>query len=336
MALRIHFTADDLARTTVAAGPDLMWELVNSLHILQAQQTASGYAPWLRHVRDRFARRDLRGPIRLLTTLVPPQGNFPDFLTPSGEGNISAARDLIRATPAARLRAELARHFGRHTPPPWFRRLAQGDRAARQELDDAVATYFRELLAPQLHLIENPVHTDRAHHSRNVLDGGTERLLNTLSPSISWEPPTLIADYPRDRDLHLRGRGISLVPSFFCTGRPVALIDPSLPPVLVYPVGRHPRPVDTLAGLPELLGRTRAMALYALTPPCSTGELALRIGVSIGTVSKHASILRGAGLITSTRRGCTVVHALTSLGRELVRGWPHPRPRLPARSQSSS
>ncbi|MGW8988023.1 winged helix-turn-helix domain-containing protein [Streptomyces parvus] len=321
MALRIHFTADDLARITVAPRPDPMWELVNSLHALQARQTASEHAPWIRHVRKRLVRSDLRGPIRLLTTLVPPRGNFPDFLTPPHQGGMEAARDLIRATPAARLRSEIASCAeNRKRPSTWLRRLAEGERGARQELDGAVLTYFRELLAPQLHLIDDVVHADRALHSRNVLEGGAERLLNTLPPSIRWEPPMLIADYPRDGDLHLGGRGISLVPSFFCTGRPVTLIDPELPPVLVYPASRHPGSAGPLDGLPELLGRTRALALYALSSPCSTGELARRIGVSIGTASKHASVLRTTKLITSTRRGGEVVHALTPLGRELAQG----------------
>ncbi|WP_097873950.1 helix-turn-helix domain-containing protein [Streptomyces sp. ms184] len=320
MTLRIHFTADDLARITVTPRPDPMWELVNSLHTLQARQTASEYAPWLRHVRKRLARSDLRSPIRLLTTLVPPRGNFPDFLTPPHKGGMEAARDLVLATPASRLRAELTACFGQRTPSSWLRRLAEGDRAARQELDGAVATYFRELLAPQLHVIDAVVHADRAHHGRDVLEGGAERLLSTLSPSIRWEPPTLVADYPRDGDLHLGGRGISLVPSFFCTGRPITLIDPGLPPVLVYPASRSSGSADTLDGLPELLGRTRAMVLCALAAPCATGELARRIGVSIGTASKHASVLRTAKLITSTRRGGEVVHALTPLGRELAQG----------------
>ncbi|MFJ3968984.1 hypothetical protein ACIPYR_12560 [Streptomyces parvus] len=76
--------------------------------------------------------------------------------------------------------------------------------------------------------------------------------------------PTLVADYPRDGDLHLGGRGLSLVPSFFCTERPATLIDPELPPVLVYPVSRRPASAAPLDGLPELLGRTRALALCAV------------------------------------------------------------------------
>ncbi|MFE1404115.1 winged helix-turn-helix domain-containing protein [Streptomyces sp. NPDC058770] len=54
-------------------------------------------------------------------------------------------------------------------------------------------------------------------------------------------------------------------------------------------------------------------------PARSAGELALGTGVSIGTASKHASVLRRAGLLASTRRGCMVLHALTPLGRALVR-----------------
>ncbi|MEU6951845.1 transcriptional regulator [Streptomyces sp. NPDC045714] len=320
MELRIHFTADDLTRITVAPRPDPMWELVNSLHVLQARQPAPDHAPWLEHVRGRLARSDLREPIRLLTTLVPARGKFPDFLTPPHKGGIEGARDLILATPTDRVRGELAACCTRRTPPDRLRRLAEGDRAARQELDAALTVYFRELLYPQRHLIDDVVHSGRAHHSRDVLEGGAERLLSTLSPCIRWEPPTLVADYPRNGDLHLRGRGISLIPSFFCTRRPITLIDPGLPPVLVYPASRRSDGADTFDALPELLGRTRAMALCALICACSTGELAVRIGVSIASASKHASVLRKARLITSTRRGCEVVHALTPLGREVAQG----------------
>ncbi|SCD71426.1 MULTISPECIES: hypothetical protein [unclassified Streptomyces] len=164
-----------------------------------------------------------------MTTLVPRRGDFPDFLTPSGADSFSTSLDLIHAALAARLRTELAPHFRRRTPPPWARRLAEGDHSARQELRDALTTCFHELLAPQLPLIAETFHLERAQHSRDVLEGGVEQLLHTLPPSIRWTSPTLTADYPRDRDLHLHGRGITLVPSFFCTKSPVTLINPGLP-----------------------------------------------------------------------------------------------------------
>ena len=71
-------------------------------------------------------------------------------------------------------------------------------------------------------------------------------------------------------------------------------------------------------GLALLLGRTRAQALAALAEPCTTGELARRIGVSPATVSHHTSVLRAAGLISSHRNGVKILHRLTPRGSALL------------------
>ncbi|MFD9910527.1 ArsR/SmtB family transcription factor [Streptomyces sp. NPDC059063] len=320
MALRIHFTADDLARTVMSPSPDVMWELVNSLHILQSRRPGAVYRPWLRHARARLAARDHRRTLRLLTTLVPQRGGFPDFLTPAGAGLFDASLDLVRSTPDTRLRQDLAVVFQRRTASQWVRRLAVGDRLVRQELQHALAVYHDELLAPYWPDVRDCVHGERSRRSRDMVDGGVEQLLHGLEASGRWVPPTLTCRYPRDRDLHLEGRGITLVPSFFCTRVPITFIDPGLPPVLVYPAAHHARQGVPRKGLTSLLGSTRATVLCALDPPCSTSELAMRADVSIGTASKHASTLREAGLITSTRRGSAVLHAPTPLGRELAEG----------------
>lgn len=320
VTLRIHFTADDLARTTLAAGPDIMWELVCSLHRLQSARTSGRYGPWLRHARARLARPAVREALRLLTLLVPRRGNFPDFLTPPAQGDFAAAVDLVRGTPDQRLRRELAAVFRDRRVPSWVRRLADGDRSCRRELQTSLAVHYREVLRPCLPELGETVLAERAWCGRGVLDGGVELLLGTLAPSIRWSAPVLSADYPGgDRDLHLRGRGITLIPSFFCTDTPVTLIDPELPPVLVYPVTGRSRPAPPPDGLAALLGRTRALAIHALSDPRSTTELALCLGVSIGTASRHAAALRDAGLVTSTRHGSAMLHVATDLGRRLVR-----------------
>jgi DNA-binding transcriptional ArsR family regulator len=174
---------------------------------------------------------------------------------------------------------------------------------------------------------------DRAQRGQALLDGGVDQLLSTLSPAIRWDPPVLTADYLRERDLHLNGRDITLVPSSFCQRNPVSLIDPDLPPVLVCSltgspghVGRSLDAVDTAGasgpvvpeGLAALLGHSRALALLALRHPCSTTELARRVGVSAGTASRHATALRAAGLVTSTRHGSVMLHHVTHLGRKLA------------------
>ena len=76
--LRIHFTADDLARVRVAGGPDPMWETVLSMHLLRTQRGADAFSAWRQESRLR-----LGSSARLLQALNPPSGPFPDFLTPA-------------------------------------------------------------------------------------------------------------------------------------------------------------------------------------------------------------------------------------------------------------
>jgi hypothetical protein len=134
----------------------------------------------------------------------------------------------------------------------------------------------------------------------------------------------LEVDYPVEHDIHLGGRGLLLVPSVFCWRVPVTLIDPGLPPVLVYPVTRGPDWWQPAAGgrgaktLANLLGPTRAACLRVIENGCTTTELARRTGVSPPTASQHAGALREAGLTASTRRANTMLHTLTPLGAALL------------------
>jgi DNA-binding transcriptional ArsR family regulator len=336
LPLRVHFTAEDLARTRVATEPDPMWELVTSLHRIQAPSDLR-YRPWLGHVRTRMrATPRLRGSLRVLTMLVPERGAFPDFLTPpstSGYEGFDGALELIGATPQHRVRPDLATTYRRGRMPSWVRRLADGDRDHRRDLHAAMRVYHSEVVRPVWAELGESFLADRTLRGQALLDGGVDRLLSTLSPSIRWDPPVLTADYPRERDLYLNGRGITLVPSSFCQRNPVSLIDPDLPPVLVYPltgdrgqVGGSLDAADTAGdlgavvpeGLAALLGHSRALALLTLRHPCSTTELARRVGVSAGTASRHATALRAAGLVTSTRHRNLMVHHVTRLGRQLT------------------
>lgn len=141
-----------------------------------------------------------------------------------------------------------------------------------------------------------------------------------------WRPPVLEADYPVDKEVHLRGRGLLLIPSYFCRRTPVALADASLPPTLVYPA-RIPEPRSApltgptharLEALARLLGHTRAAVLESLGRSCTTSELARRAGVSLSSASEHAAVLRNAGLISSSRQRNCVRHALTPMGVALL------------------
>jgi DNA-binding IclR family transcriptional regulator len=59
--------------------------------------------------------------------------------------------------------------------------------------------------------------------------------------------------------------------------------------------------------------------LTALAEPASTTGLAARTGIPVSSVSEHLAILRGAGLVSTTRTGRYLVHQRTALGVALAR-----------------
>jgi DNA-binding transcriptional ArsR family regulator len=247
--------------------------------------------------------------------------------------DLAAGIEAVMATPARRLRRDLE---VLPDPPGWARRLADADRPALESLAEALSGYHHAALTPVWHRLRALVDADRAVRARALIDHGPEGLLNSLRPVLWWSPPVLEADYPVDRDLHLDGRGLLLVPSVFCWRAPVTLIDPDLPPVLVYPVAKAPgwwsEPADDArdGALARLIGPKRAAALRVIEEGCTTTELARRIGVSPPTASQHATALREADLIVSTRLRNTVVHTLTPLGTALLGSRSSPGPHRPA------
>jgi len=132
----------------------------------------------------------------------------------------------------------------------------------------------------------------------------------------------LEVDYPVERDLHLEGRGLLLVPSYFCWGRPTALADPGLDPVLVYPVEKLPLDIARTRedGLERLLGRTRAAVLAEVAGQSArtSSEVAEAVGIALPSVSHQIGVLRDGGLVASHRDGKYVLHTATPLGLRLL------------------
>lgn len=152
---------------------------------------------------------------------------------------------------------------------------------------------------------------------------------------LRWRAPVLECDYPVERDVRLRGRGLLLQPSFFCRRTAVTLHDPELAPVLVYPAaaelssaqagGEAARPAEERRRhrqltLGKLVGHTRSVVLQAIGDGATTSELARRAGVSLASASQHAGVMREAGLVTTLRRGNAVLHTVTPLGAALLKG----------------
>ncbi|MEW1773012.1 transcriptional regulator [Streptomyces sp. NPDC086777] len=335
--LRVYFTPDDIARVRVAAGPDHLWEIVNSFQGLFDDGDAVSFGQWRSQVRPR-----LGGPAdRLLAGLLPGRGYVPDFLTPAlGTGReLAAAVDTVLGASRTVLREDLAllaaSPHRRRPLPDLARSLADGDPEALRRLGDALSGYHRRALAPFWPQIRAQVDADRAARARAVLAGGTDGLLASFGPVLRWRPPVLEADYPVDREIRLDGQGVVLQPSFFCVRRPVtvAFPAPDWTPMVVYPVERAPGWLTGDGGpgaeLGALLGRTRAAILEDVVTGRTTGELAVRFGISGAAASQHTAVLRRAGLLLSVRHRKYVVHTITPAGLALLTA----RPRPPARQR---
>ncbi|WP_163506600.1 winged helix-turn-helix domain-containing protein [Fodinicola acaciae] len=316
------FEREDLQRVRLAAGPDPMWEMVLSLHRARDAAQPARLADWRRRVRRDAPRTpENQAALANLFTLVPVTGRFPDFLTPAPlTTDWEAGCEAIASLSGRRLRTDLALAFAHREPPPWVRRLASGDRGSVQALSGAVQKAYDLLVAPQWPAVGTTVAHDRGERVRLLTERGVGAMLASLPGILGWDGRVLLTRFPESHTIHLQGRGLTVVPSYFCSGNPITFIDADLPPVLIYAAGDARRGSATAPPehLAAVVGRTRAACLHSLQHPATTTELAGRLGISIGTASKQAALLRQAGLIASMRNGNAIQHALTGLGHALL------------------
>ncbi|MFI6096251.1 ArsR/SmtB family transcription factor [Lentzea sp. NPDC051213] len=307
----------------MADGVDPLWEMVFSWLRLTEQDSGLMLQPWLREVRRTADRQVVGAGVRMLSVLTPLGSYFPDFMTPpEGADGLASGLDAIRSTPRARLREEFDLLTAVCPTPAWTRPIAAGDAGALTDVTDNLARYHAEVIEPYGEMIHDAVETDRVHRTAT---GDVEGLLRGMWPLMNWRPPVLEVQYSYDRDLHLGGRGLRLVPSYFCRRTPVAFADPGLPPTVVYPVLHDWTWQRQLASghrregaLAALLGTTRSAVLAAVGTGATTTELAERLGFSLSSVSRHTTVLREAGLLTTSRQGLSVLHRRTSLGSALL------------------
>ncbi|MFJ8085442.1 ArsR/SmtB family transcription factor [Streptomyces sp. NPDC096205] len=324
--LRIHFTAEDLARTRVAATVGVAAEVYYSLELLRENREL----PHLRSWRSAVAGR-MGADTRPLTSLVPVRGPGLDLLALMGDApSVDHAVDNLLHAPVSRLRRELEGLDFRSGHLSWAKRVSEGDRDALQQLAEAVRACHRVTVEPFWHRGRSELVALTTRCANLMLEGGIDLLLRSIcAPLVRWRPPVLEAPYPRRVDVRLQGRGLIITPTVF-SKHPVSFLwdplDPAQPPRLTVPAlrrsltGTEPPEADgsVVRNLESLLGRTRAAALHVAAEGCSTSELARRLDVTAAAASQHATVLRNTGLITTSRRGGSVLHFITPLGLALL------------------
>jgi DNA-binding transcriptional ArsR family regulator len=310
--IRIRFTADDFARVRFAARPAPVPELNAAFMMMLGGGGELLHGRWRRRVL-----RSLPDAVAPLADLVP-AGDPPLFLDVLGE-TLTEGLDLVEAAPAELVRSELERVYAGRAAPRWIRELHAGDAGARRVLRRAQRAAFETVVAPVWPLVQDLHRAEFTRHAVTAAEHGVGAALAALVPGTRlrdgvWEWPA-----PETRETAVAGRGLVLLPTFHWTGPPLVQDLPGRPVVVTYAAGPGlPLTPDAAPGTDEslaaVLGRTRLELLRALTAPHTTTALARRLRVSNATASSHASALRGAGLITTTRAGRSVEHRRTALG----------------------
>ncbi|MFH8729854.1 winged helix-turn-helix domain-containing protein [Streptomyces termitum] len=335
--IRLHFTPADLCRIVLAPEANALSETALSVRLglrtgvrtgVRAEPgrgAAPGHRPrpaaleWHRSLPGGAVPRT-----GALAELVAGDRFVPDFLLQPEAPDLAGGLAAVAATPPERL----ARELGPGNPGAdgragrWARELAQGSPAASRALLDDARRCFETSVAPLWPRIRRDALADRALRSEMLLRGGVDALLTTLGTTWRWRAPVLHLPSASAYDVPLCGRGLLLVPSWFATG-PMVMYRPEAATVLVYPL--HAGAGESSAGdrpeaLASLLGRTRAGLLALLRTPATTTGLAERAAVSPAAASRHAAVLREAGLVDTVRTGTAVLHSLTPLGRSLLAG----------------
>ncbi len=315
---RVRFTCDDLARTRLIQAPAPLVETVLGIVALRRPPSCGHGSRW-----HRRALRAFPPTARPLLDLIPVAGYWPEFLDPVA-ADLDEGLEMVCATPRAVVRSQLTDAL-RHTrqAPCWLQDLADSKPEALQVVRRGLRDFHAACVTPYWPRILASFQSDLAQRTQVLAAGGLAELFGTLHEDLAWHGSSLERAW-RTGEIQLGGRGLQLVPSTLWAGPPLFSVRPddSGGNALIYPV--QPAKLawrdEGSEDLSLLLGRTRAGVLLALRTPCNTADLAVRLGVSASSASEHATVLRRAGLVQTTRHGRSVRHSLTPLGRGLLSG----------------
>lgn len=319
-AIRLMAGSGDLLRCRFARSP--LWETANAVRAFVDARSRPYLRPWWERVRD-------APPAEELLAVQSSSGYTPDFLSgPPGGAAPSAEEQIeaVRATPPARVAAELARvDLARCASPGTVRAMLADPEAARDRLADHLEDAWRRLVLPWWPRLRELIDADVEYRSRLLAEHGLGHVVAGLHERIRWEADAIVVEPAAEEvERELGGDGLVLMPSAFVWPHTTVIVDRPWQPTVVYPA----RGIGALLGgrtvaavpLARLLGRTRALILADLAEPASTAVLAARHGLAASTVSAHLSALEGAGLLVRRRYRHEVRYRHTALGRALTDG----------------
>lgn len=315
MAVEIRFTAASVAKVRFAVSP--LGETVLALRILLGTSGHAVHQPWVRQARPLLAGEH---ELPLLRALI--AGPLPSFLFPVPRQRLASMAtelDVLLATEEDFFRHEYGAVLGvpaEEVPKP---------AAVLPRLAEALHRCYELLIAPHWGRMCAVLEADIGRRALTLVDGGVQALFAELHRDVAWDGGQLVVHGRRSPHsvctVDTAGHGLVLLPSVF--NWPNVGVDKS--PVTAASI-RYPAvgvgllwepPPLTLTGLAPVLGHTRTEILAALAEPLTTAALATRLGITPSAVSQHLGALRGAGLVSTQRRGRTALHLRTERAAQL-------------------
>lgn len=306
--IRIPLSSDDVARVRIASTPDYGLELMSGGAVTTERSAPPRLARW----RSEIWRRQTPD------TLLAVSGLYTACSLPGMLGRTGPL-------PPAEIAGYLEHIAPERGLSRFNRALVAGDDAAYERLNAAVSRFRTTAIEPYRRRISSAVARTATRASAHAAAEGIGAALSTVHPKIRWTGTTLNLDTVSESEFDLAGRTLILRPLTLAAG--IVLVDDADPATVTvgYPTPFALAAVDHVLRTPSpaltaLLGTSRAatLATVAWSPAITTGELADSLGLSPATASRHATVLRSAGLIDTVRDGQAVRHQLTRLGRDLL------------------
>lgn len=191
--IALELSTADLLRCRFAISP--VGEVFQAAHAMANPSARAAHTGWRREQRSTLHRLARDHDLRPLFAVLPASGYIPDFLTPLPTGplgEIDAELDRIRATPEARVQAEISRCLEQLGPVA--REVAELLRApaAGARLADLLGALWDALIAPFWPRLRDCLERDILHRSRALADGGLAALFENMSHLVSVEERSLV------------------------------------------------------------------------------------------------------------------------------------------------